>query len=260
MANKIRYIRELVYYDGPLVFEARDAIGGHYIGVLGAPVKGGTRALITGVAPEKLNAFCSGAKDLRELILESDSDSRYTTRAEALAGSVDELDVIAFREPLEESQFLPDPGFVLVDPLPPAELDADLAKNRLELTLDEAPGRIGLRAYTDLIYLIQGLVKHALAPIRHAEGVRRPAFLWKHGIFDVVTPAIPGSFRVMLAPSAEQDPAVFNEKLDSALDRVFSTLFDHSRQEDAEALVGALISEEGAALSRSYLELLDLGQ
>ena len=33
--SEIRYLRTLDYYDGPQVFEARDAIGGHYIAILG---------------------------------------------------------------------------------------------------------------------------------------------------------------------------------------------------------------------------------
>ena len=33
----IRQVSTLYFYDGPQIIEARDAIGGHYIGVLTAP-------------------------------------------------------------------------------------------------------------------------------------------------------------------------------------------------------------------------------
>ena len=55
----IRHTNTLFYYDGPQVFEARDAIGGHYVAVL-APSDGvDDRYLVVGVNPERLRQFRS---------------------------------------------------------------------------------------------------------------------------------------------------------------------------------------------------------
>ena len=130
--TKIRYARTLVYYDGPQVFEARDAIGGHYIAVMG-PLDEEIRYLVAGVAPEQLSSFCAGKKDLRGLVMESDADPRYTTTT-IPSSPGDELATDAFREPLQKSGFLPEPGFVLTDPWS-AELVAPAKNLRLGIDL-----------------------------------------------------------------------------------------------------------------------------
>ena len=38
--KQLRYVSTLYYYDGPQVIEARDRIGGHYVGVLADVVNG----------------------------------------------------------------------------------------------------------------------------------------------------------------------------------------------------------------------------
>ena len=249
--TKIRYARTLVYYDGPQVFEARDAIGGHYIAVMGPPDEE-IRYLVAGVAPEQLSSFCAGQKDLRELVMESDADSRYTTTTTPSSAG-DELAPDAFREPLQTSGFLPEPGFVLTDPWS-AEIVAPAKNLRLELTLDGAPGRIATAAYLELLYRVQLLVKHALATMRLGTG-GRPNFLWKDGIFDVVVPAVAGSFRVLLEPSSLQSPE-FSTKMATALHRI-DALFRHSRNEDLEELMSALRANQGR-LAGPYLKLLQL--
>ena len=61
----IRHTATLFYYDGPQVFEARDAIGGHYVAVMVEPQGEQDRYLVAGVAPERLRQFRSGTLDLR---------------------------------------------------------------------------------------------------------------------------------------------------------------------------------------------------
>lgn len=52
----IRHFSTLFYYDGPQVFEARDADGRRYVAVLveSDSTDGGGRYLVTGVEPERL--------------------------------------------------------------------------------------------------------------------------------------------------------------------------------------------------------------
>ena len=114
--TKVRYIRTLDYYDEPLVFEARDATGGRYIAAIGPSDE--TEYLVAGVSPEDLRRFCDGKTDLRTLLTASDPDSRYTTTLPSRANN--ELKLERFRGSLQESGFLPDPGFVLHG-LPSAE-------------------------------------------------------------------------------------------------------------------------------------------
>ena len=113
----------LFYYDGPHVFEARDAIGGHYIAVVVGSelpdaaentVRGqGDRCLVAGVAPDRLRSFRSGAIDLRSLLLESVPDEHYLA---AVDSDVDQpLRLERLTIPLADSGLLPDPGFLLHD-------------------------------------------------------------------------------------------------------------------------------------------------
>ena len=66
----IRHTCTLYYYDGAQVFEGRDAIGGHYLGVMVGPIEGRERYVIAGVEPERLRQFRIGSLDLRTLLLE----------------------------------------------------------------------------------------------------------------------------------------------------------------------------------------------
>ena len=70
-ADEIHYTRTLDFYDGILVFEAKDPTGGTYVASHLEPVPGGDRYLLVGCRPEDLRMFRHGAKDLRSLIMES---------------------------------------------------------------------------------------------------------------------------------------------------------------------------------------------
>ena len=119
--KSIRYTNTLFYYDGPQVFEARDAIGGHYVVVMvgselhsetEAPPDGPSdRYLVAGVAPERLRQFRAGAIDLRSLLVGSDEEERYV--ATAGNGVENALELERLTTPLVESGYLPDEGFLL---------------------------------------------------------------------------------------------------------------------------------------------------
>ena len=242
---RIRHVTTLAYYDGPVVFEARDTIGGHYIAVTGR--SRGIRYLVAGVAPSALRAFREGEIDLRHLLLESDPDCRYTTTS--LPGACnDELEVERFEEPLEENGFLPDPGFVM-ERLPSSDLVGHAGDNRLVLSLDESAGNIGARAYTELILQIQALVRRVLTNIKG----KGDEWSWRDGVFDVVVPAAPGSFRVVLGTSGRQNRR-FNTRMSDALHRV-DGLFQHSG--DPEQVLNAAV-KNGVDVAYAYLKLLQL--
>ena len=121
--KSLRYERMLFYYDGPQVFELRDAIGGHYIAVKITPEQySGTihsqnglddSFLVAGVAPGMLSQFRSGGIDLRALLLGSDRNEHYLGIAEN--GIDDSLVLQPLDISLTESELLPDEGFLLHD-------------------------------------------------------------------------------------------------------------------------------------------------
>ena len=235
---RLHYVRTLVYYDGPQVFEARDSIGGHYIAVLGAGEQ--TRYLVAGVAPGHLRMFCDGESDLRQLVAESDADCRYMSETVPSAEG-EELAFESFLGPLDG--FLPDHGFVL-DDLPSADLVAG-GNLRLELKLD--PGRMATGGYTDLIHNVQVLARHTISTLREAS----ESWRLNDGMLDVVTPAAAGSFRILLEASGRQGPK-FRSKLAQAL-RLIDSLFQHS--EDPEKALAAVM-EYPVEVAATYLKLL----
>ena len=119
--KSIRHTNTLFYYDGPQVFEARDAIGGHYVAVMvapephsetAAPSDGSSdRYLLAGVAPERLRQFRAGAIDLRSMLVGSDEDERYVAIARNGVGNALELERLT--TPLIEIGYLPNEGFLL---------------------------------------------------------------------------------------------------------------------------------------------------
>ena len=138
----IHHYSTLFYYDGPQVFEARDAIGGHYVAVLvdlsfssvseeWRRHHSGDCYLVTGVAPEQLRRFRSGVLDLRSLLMESDRDERYLAIGKI---NIDHLQIVKFTTPLTDSGLLPDPGFLLHD-TPTENRELRKAKKTKKLTI-----------------------------------------------------------------------------------------------------------------------------
>ena len=107
----IHYTTTLFHYDGPQIFEARDATDGHYVALSIEPQNGRERYLVVGVAPEQLHQFRSGMLDLRSLLVRAGKDEWYVTITEA---DMDQPIVIEPQNvPIEKSTFLPDEGFEL---------------------------------------------------------------------------------------------------------------------------------------------------
>lgn len=107
----IQHTSTLFYYDGAQVFEARDAIGEHYVAVMVEPEDEQYRYLVKGVTPERLSQFRSGTLDLRSLLLEMEDQEWYLTVPQS--DLCQPLSLVPQNTPIRESEFLPDEGFVL---------------------------------------------------------------------------------------------------------------------------------------------------
>lgn len=201
----IRDIKTLLYYDGVQVFEARDLIGGHYVGVMIGTKDSTDRYLVAGATPEALRRFRLGKLDLRSLLLESPDDEWYLTQV---------MDDFEQPLPLEKqnvglanADFLPAPGFVLSEP-PSDDWVLQEAHGRhntiFEFNADppEAASEHRIKAATlgGLLLHVQTLVTHAYRrAIRDLpDQARRMLDSADGGLMDVLIPAAPGSFRVVL--------------------------------------------------------------
>lgn len=153
----IRHFSTLFYYDGPQVFEARDADNRRYVVVLvDADSIGGERYLVTAVAPERLRRFRSGGLDLRSLLVESNREERYVATADA--GLDQPLHLEELTVPIEDCGLLPDSEFLLHDRSP--NIDGQIEE--LKLIEDgwlEGRGRAPSRAGLD--WLRGVFVRHA---------------------------------------------------------------------------------------------------
>lgn len=254
----IRHTTTLFYYDGPQVFEARDAIGGHYVAVMVDPQDGQDRYLVAGVAPERLRQFRSGILDLRALLAESGEEEWYL--ATTTAGLGQPLTLFPQRTPLTESGLLPDAGFVLHD-RPAEELALKEARERNNLVLEvavdppeaAAEHRIRVGTLIGLLGHVQMMVKHAYgAALRElTPDNRRTIDKTDAHLMDVVIPAAAGSFRVVLEAAKTPD-LLGQSELTRALQRV-DVLFENAANPQ-KAL--ATVKAHRGHLAGAYLRLL----
>ena len=254
----IRHTTTLFYYDGPQVFEARDAIGGHYVAVMVEPQDGQDRYLVAGVAPERLRQFRSGTLDLRALLAESGEEEWYL--ATTTAGLDQPLALVQQGTPLMESGLLPDAGFVLHD-RPAEELALKEARERNNLVLEiaadppesAAEHRIRVGTLIGLLGHIQMMVKHAYgAALRELTPDNRRAIDKTDAhLMDVVIPAAAGSFRVVLEAAMTPD-MLGQSELARALQRV-DVLFENAA--DPQKALATVKAHRGH-LAGAYLRLL----
>lgn len=248
----IRRTSTLVYYDGVQVFEGRDAIGGHYIGVMIASSGDSDRYLVAGVVPEKLRLFRTGELDLRALFLEAGHGEWI------LADSADGLETPVTPVRPESSdvrtQWLPDDGFFLHD-RPGDDLALREARERhntvLEVRMEppEAAEEHRIRAETlgDLLHNMQKFVKYAYRKV-----VPNPRERKHDGhLMDVVVPASPGSFRVVFAAAGGSDLFGFDELAKSLekMDAVFASGVDPKRARER-------MTVHSGHLAKSYIDLM----
>ncbi len=254
----IRHTTTLFYYDGPQVFEARDAIGGHYVAVMVEPQDGKDRYLVAGVEPERLRQFRAGMLDLRGLLTERAIEEWFL--AAAPSGLNEPLALQPATGKLAESEFLPEPGFVLHD-RPAEELALKEARERNNLVLEIAADppeaaeehRIRVGTLVGLLGHVQLMVKHAYgAALRELSPDNRRAIDKTDAhLMDVVIPAAAGSFRVVMEAAKTPD-MLGQSELARALQRL-DVLFENAGNPQ-RAL--ATVKEHRGHLAGAYLRLL----
>lgn len=205
----ILHTATLLYYDGAQIFEGRDLIGGHYVATLIDVANGADTYAVVGVSPESLRRFRSGAMDLKSLMLETPDEQWYIAHPEG-----DEDDPISLEpqtSPLAESDCLPDDGLVLyddsIDDLALAEARArgnvvfEFSVNPPETARGH---RVRAGTLAGMLSHIQRMVKYSYQ--REMSARPRPHRVYKDEyLMDVVIPAAPGSFRVVLEAATPPD-------------------------------------------------------
>jgi hypothetical protein len=254
----IHHSTTLFYYDGPQVFEARDAIGGHYVAVMIEPQNGHNRYLVVGIEPERLRQFRAGLLDLRTLLVDRGEAEWHLATVER--GLDEPLKIVSQSADLETSSFLPDAGFVLHDrPAEDFALREARARNNLVLEIAADPPeaatehRIHVGTLVGLLGHVQIIVKHAYgAALRELPlATRRAIDRSDAHLLDVVVPASSGSFRVLLE-SAKSPDLLGQSELARALDRV-DALFE--KASDPKLALAAIKINRGH-LAGAYLRLL----
>jgi hypothetical protein len=254
----VRHTAALFSYDGPQVFEARDAIGGQYIAVMTTPEGGRDRYVVVGVEPERLRQFRMGTLDLRKLLTERAETEWYLTSP---SGGLDApLTLEPQRAELCSSQHLPEPGFVLHDRLAADETVREArARNNLVLEVAVEPPeavtehRIHVGTLVGLLAHLQTMVKHAYgAALRElSPETRRGIDRTDAHLLDVVVPASAGSFRVVLEAACPPD-LLGRSELARALERV-DAMFENVR--DPHRTLEAVKAHRGH-LAGAYLRML----
>lgn len=255
----IRPTAILDYYDGVQIFEGRDAIGGHYIGVLVDVVDKVDQYLVTGAVPERLRQFRSGVLDLRTLLLEAPGGEWYLTLSDGSGGK--EFILRPQAGPLvDKEDFLPLPGLLLDDdPIDDRALREARERHNIvfefRLQPPEAAAGPRVRAATlaGLLQRLQTLLKCAGESVAgEMPPSQRPADVAALCLMDVVVPAAPGSFRVLLEAAAPLDtfgPRLLLRSLER-VDALFATADD---PEQAAELLKPYLPD----LTAAYRKLLD---
>lgn len=258
--TSISHRATLFWYDGPQVFEARDPIGGHYVAVAIEEPPGTSRYLVVGVAPEELRRLRSGIVDLRSVLLDASGEKWYLTSADADPSGA--LGIAQQTGALAETEFLPEAGFFLHSNLTDdSTLVESRQRNRLVVELVTEPPeaadehRIRLETLVDILGGVQTMVKHAYGVAWRGLSKDYRSILDKGAepLLDVVVPAAPGSFRVLL--EAAQTPNLIGEsEVARALRRV-DALFEHVA--DADRALDTVRGYKGH-LAGAYLRLMRL--
>ena len=239
------------------------SIGGHYVAVMLGPdlhsetvtpsEEPGDRYLVAGVAPEQLRQFRTGAIDLRSLLVGSENHERYM--ATARNGVENALTLERLAIPLIESGYLPDEGFLLHDHTSEGVLREARERNNLVVEIIAEPPeasaghRIRANTLAGMLNHVQAMVRHAYRKARLDHGTPGPQPT--DALLDVVVPAAPGSFRVVLEAAAMPDLFGYSD-LEVALPKVDALL--EPAASPLETL--AFVKDNRGHLAGSYLKLL----
>ena len=196
----VQHTATLDYYDGPVLFEARDLEGGRYLAVVADTCDGGDVYAVVGVSPRRLRDFRCGVVDLRDLMIEAGAQEWYVTRA---THGTDEFALQRQVTRLVDSPYLADVGYRLesAESSCVAVLDAAQRRDRLVIELKIDPPEGNLERIRDLM---QELVIEAVKAARSAKGswpTAKPAE--KVARLNLVDESAPGI--VLLAGESEVD-------------------------------------------------------
>lgn len=253
----INYSRTLEYYDGPVLIEARDDIGGHYLGMAVETTEGADAFVVVGVAPERLRQFRAGLVDLRDLVKEAGRQEWFFTNSHDFHKP---LPLSPRQSPLAASEYLPEAGYFLNDiPADGDILQEAMERGNLVLELIAEPPealdehKIRLQTLVGLLDGVQKLVNHAYsAELRDIATAERPMVPKNEAsVLDIVVPAAPGSFRIVLEAGNPPDLLQGNE-LARALHRL-DVLFENP--DDLDAAMEKARRNKGH-LAGAYLKLL----
>lgn len=248
----------LFYYDGPQVIEARDGIGGHYVGLLTESASDKPGYLVVGVAPERLRQFRLGALDLRTLLLEHSGQGWYR----ATGGNDLSKPLLLEQQagPLNSSPMLPDEGFVLHEsPATEASLQEARARNNLVMEIAVEPPeaasehRIRIGTLAGLLSHVQTMLKHAYGSALRELSIDARKLLDRTDahLMDVIIPAAPGSFRVVL--EAAKTPDMLGQ---SELTRALQLVDQMFEKTGDPAATLALMRQRKGHLAGAYLRML----
>lgn len=201
----------LEYYDGAQIFEGRDPIGGHYVAMLIDGVSSGVfRYLATGANPERLRQFRVGDLDLLTLLLEAPGGEWFFIYGDPLHG--EPLTLIPQEGNLAEQEDLLPGKCLTLDDAPIDDLawkrsrEADNTVFEFSLAPPESAHSPRVRADTlsDILAQTQAVVKRAyISAISERKDRGTASGHPDDGyLMDVVVPAAPGSFRVILEAAA----------------------------------------------------------
>lgn len=249
----------LDYCDGVLAFEGRDDIGGHYIGAAVKPEGGYDRYLVTGARPERLRQFRSGILDLRTLLLEAPGGEWYITLTDSDPGAMLALEPQAGNI-ADAGELLPLEGYTLDSaPVDDLALEQAQARNNVVFEFSAEPPetaaghRIRSATLGGLLLQVQQVVKCAYhnAVRELAPSARRLIDTENGHLMDVVVPAAPGSYRVVLEAANPPDLFGYGELVRGLrrLDAVFASA------DDPDAGLELMLPHRGR-LAGSFIRLM----
>ena len=256
----------LLYYDGARIFEGRDAIGGHYIAMMIDRVDNGVfRYLATGAKPEQLRQFRAGELTLRKLFLDAPGGEWFFIDGDPLYG--EPLTLEPQKGALaDQDDLLPGPNFRMRDaPFDdPARIHARESNNTVfEFSLEPPESARGHRvraaALGEILTQTQIVVKHAyrsaIRDISKADIDAKDGYL-----MDVVVPAAPGSFRVVLEMATSLDRHAPSDEKPKPGELVrglelMDAVFKSAEQPDKAREI--VLNHEGR-LSSAYIKLLGI--
>ncbi|MDE0092967.1 MAG: hypothetical protein OXO49_00455 [Gammaproteobacteria bacterium] len=252
MIKFITYKSTLFYYDGPKVIEARDEIGGHYLGTVFDSESNGFKYLIVGVNPARLYALRRGEVDLCTLMKESSEFGWYTCETYCLEDPLILQDQGTIPVPDEK---LPVEDFYLSEPINqqnPALLEATNRENFvLQLKIQPKDyhqrNRLSVRCHSELIVGLEELFKSVTDQPRTTHEKSAVGL-------DVVASATPGSLIVLLEAS-KTDVDIFDPP-HRLLIKALEQVDDVVRCTDEVEHIRKIAKNHGVDFAKKFIRIL----